>query len=128
MALVGDIQRERALATLRHHYLQGRLDVDELAARADRAVRARTTGDLQRALRGLPRLSEMLERGRETVRVVGYLTAVGAIWCVASAFLLIVLIALAFAGTGIEILVVPGLWAVLSALLYTAGARRLRRR
>jgi hypothetical protein len=128
VALAADTQRERALASLRYHYLQGRLDVEELALRADRAVRARTTADLRWALRDLPRLSEALERAKETARLVGFLVVLAALWCVASAFLLLALLVLAFTASGVALLAVPGLWLVLSAALFVAGSRRLRSR
>ena len=44
MTLVADAQRERALARLRRHYQEDGLDADELDARADRALRAQTSG------------------------------------------------------------------------------------
>lgn len=52
--LVGDADRERGLARLRRHYADGRLTVDELAARAEVLTRARTTRELRTALRDLP--------------------------------------------------------------------------
>jgi DUF1707 SHOCT-like domain len=129
VALAADAQRERALASLRHHYLQGRLDVDELSVRTDRAVRARTTGELRAALRNLPRLSETLDRARATARLVGYLAVLGGVWCTVSVFVLLTLSVLALAGAeGSELLVLPGFWLVLSAALLLAGARRVRRR
>jgi Domain of unknown function (DUF1707) len=129
VAFAADAQRERALVSLRHHYLQGRLDVDELSVRTDRAVRARTTGDLRAALRDLPRLSETLDRARATAGLVGYLAVLGAVWCTVSVFLLLTLSVLALAGAeGGELLVLPGFWLVLSAAVLLAGTRRVRRR
>jgi DUF1707 SHOCT-like domain len=52
--LVGDADRERALARLRRDYADGRLSVEELDARAELLAGARTTGDLRHALRDLP--------------------------------------------------------------------------
>jgi DUF1707 SHOCT-like domain len=127
VSLAADAQRDRALRSLRHHYLAGRLDVDELARRAELAVRARTTTDLQAALRGLPRHGEVLERARGTARMVGYLVLLAVAWCLVSVFLLLVLGILALAGGGAELLAVPGVWLVLSAVLLAAGARRVRR-
>lgn len=54
MYLVGDADRERGLARLRRHYADGRLSVEELAARAEVLTRARTTRELRLALRDLP--------------------------------------------------------------------------
>jgi Flp pilus assembly protein TadB len=54
MTLVGDADRERALAVLRRHYAEGRLDPDELTSRVHVAALARSTADVRAALRGLP--------------------------------------------------------------------------
>lgn len=54
MTLVGDADRERALAVLRRHYAEGRLDPDELSSRVHVAAVARSTADVRAALRGLP--------------------------------------------------------------------------
>jgi hypothetical protein len=127
VALAADAQRERALASLRNHYLQGRLDADELALRADQALRARTTADLSAALHDLPRLGEVVERARVIARLVGYVAALTAFWVAASLFLLVTLVVLALAGTGgDELLAVPAVWLLLSAALVLCGARRLR--
>jgi hypothetical protein len=54
VTLVGDADRERALAVLRRHYAEGRLDPDELSSRVHVAAVARSTADVRAALRGLP--------------------------------------------------------------------------
>jgi len=127
VALAADAQRERALASLRNHYLQGRLDADELALRADRALRARTTADLSAALHDLPRRGEVVERARVIARLVGFVAALTAFWVAASLFLLVTLVVLALAGTGgDELLAVPAVWLLMSAALVLYGARRLR--
>jgi hypothetical protein len=54
VTLVGDADRERALALLRRHYVEGRLDRDVLTSRVHVAVGARSTADVRAALRGLP--------------------------------------------------------------------------
>jgi hypothetical protein len=51
---VSDLERERAVAQLRQHMAEGRLDVDEFSERLDEAYAARTTTDLQHVLRELP--------------------------------------------------------------------------
>jgi hypothetical protein len=51
---VSDVERERAVAQLRQHMADGRLDVDEFRERIDEAYAARTTADLQHVLRELP--------------------------------------------------------------------------
>jgi hypothetical protein len=77
MALVGERERERAQAALRRHFLAGRLDDAELSERLELTLRARTRGDLRRALRSLPAAWASLddvvlpavERGRAAVRL-----------------------------------------------------------
>ncbi len=54
MVLAGDADRERAAASLREHFVSGRLTLEELAERTEFALRARSTRELRRALDGLP--------------------------------------------------------------------------
>ena len=54
VTLVGDADRDRALALLRRHYAEGRFDHEELTRRVDVAAGARSTTDVWVALRGLP--------------------------------------------------------------------------
>jgi citrate lyase beta subunit len=54
VTLVGDADRDRALALLRRHYAEGRLDRYDLIRRVDVAATARSTRDVAVALRGLP--------------------------------------------------------------------------
>jgi len=54
VTLVGDADRDRALALLRRHYAEGRFDQEELTRRVDVAAGARSTTDVWVALRGLP--------------------------------------------------------------------------
>jgi Domain of unknown function (DUF1707) len=51
---VGDSEREAAAAELREHYASGRLTLDELNDRIDRAFAAKTRGDLDALMRDLP--------------------------------------------------------------------------
>jgi hypothetical protein len=53
--LVADADRERAATELREHYDSGRLTVDEFESRLTEVHGARTAGDLEQALRQLPR-------------------------------------------------------------------------
>jgi choline-glycine betaine transporter len=50
----GDLDRERAAAALQHHYVRGRLTLDELSVRTGRVLAARSTADIRSALSGLP--------------------------------------------------------------------------
>jgi hypothetical protein len=49
-----DADRDRAAALLREHHAEGRLTVDEFAERLDRALAAKTLGDLDELLEDLP--------------------------------------------------------------------------
>ena len=71
--LAGDGERERAAATLREHYVRGRLTVDELASRTERVLVARSHGELRTALAGLPLLmdGDLAARGRAVARAAG---------------------------------------------------------
>ena len=71
--LAGDGERERAAATLREHYVRGRLTVDELSIRTERVLRARSSGELRTALAGLPLLldGDLAARGRHIARAAG---------------------------------------------------------
>jgi hypothetical protein len=57
MQLAGDDDRERASASLREHFVRGRLTLDELSERTELALRARSHGELRRSLNGLPQLT-----------------------------------------------------------------------
>jgi Flp pilus assembly protein TadB len=57
----GDRDRERAAATLREHYVRGRLSVDELSSRTQRILEARSHAELRTALAGLPLLPDARE-------------------------------------------------------------------
>jgi Domain of unknown function (DUF1707) len=52
---VSDAERERVAVALREHCAAGRLTLEELSERLDDAYRARTAGELEEALRELPR-------------------------------------------------------------------------
>lgn len=54
MQLAGDVDRERAAASLRDHFVRGRLTLDELSERTEMVLRARYRRELRRPLRGLP--------------------------------------------------------------------------
>jgi hypothetical protein len=51
---VGDAEREAAAAELREHYASGRLTLDELNERVDKALAAKTRGDLNALMTDLP--------------------------------------------------------------------------
>ena len=101
MSLVGDRERDRAAASLRRHYLQGRLSAEELGERLHLALRARSTADLRAALRDLPppwrTTQELLApTARAAARAATFL-ALAAAWSFFSIVLLIVFVALTIA-------------------------------
>ncbi|HTP14900.1 MAG TPA: DUF1707 domain-containing protein [Streptosporangiaceae bacterium] len=51
---VSDDDRDRAAALLREHHAAGRLDAEEFDERLDRALAAKTTGDIEELLSDLP--------------------------------------------------------------------------
>jgi hypothetical protein len=53
MALAGDLDRERAAASLREHYARGYLTLDEFSRRTGRVLSARSRRQLRRGLVGL---------------------------------------------------------------------------
>jgi hypothetical protein len=65
MVLASDGDRERAAASLREHFVRGRLTLEELSERTELALKARTRDDLRKAFDGLP------ERTRALARTVG---------------------------------------------------------
>jgi hypothetical protein len=54
----GDDDRQRVVAELQRHYVDGRLTTDELSERVAQATRARTFGELSALLADLPPLPE----------------------------------------------------------------------
>jgi hypothetical protein len=68
-----DSDRERVTATLREHYVRGRLTADELSDRVELVVRSRSRRELRQALTGLPSLPdtrELVAHGRTAARMV----------------------------------------------------------
>src|SRR5262249_1848302 len=88
MTRASDADRERAVASLREHFVRGRLTVEELSARCELALRARSVADLRRALVELPPLQpQAMLRG--IVRGAALVVFTGA-WVVFSLLLLLV--------------------------------------
>jgi Domain of unknown function (DUF1707) len=69
---VGDAEREAAAAELREHYASGRLTLDELNERIDKAFAAKTRGDLNVLMTDLP------SRRPEAAGAPGAIGAIGA--------------------------------------------------
>jgi Domain of unknown function (DUF1707)/2TM domain len=59
---VSDAEREKLAQTLREHASQGRLSVDELSERLDRAYAARTQGELSALVADLPSVPPRVRR------------------------------------------------------------------
>jgi uncharacterized protein DUF1707 len=140
MTLVGDADRDRALALLRRHYAEGRLDPEELKSRVGVAATARSTADVRIALRGLPNATietaiaprilaaRSLLGGAPALRRAGRVALaaiVSALWACATLSLLIVFGILALV-SGLTLLTL-GAFAV-CWLLVTLASWRLWRR
>jgi Flp pilus assembly protein TadB len=54
VVLASDGDREQAAASLREHFVRGRLTLEELSQRTELALKARTRDELRRAFDGLP--------------------------------------------------------------------------
>jgi DUF1707 SHOCT-like domain/Cell wall-active antibiotics response LiaF, C-terminal len=63
-----DADRERVVAQLREHCAQGRLTLEEFAARMDEAYAARTLGELEPVLRELPESARAAARPQRGAR------------------------------------------------------------
>jgi hypothetical protein len=126
MTLVGDRERERTSLALQRHYVEGRLDDDELSERLELVLRARSRRDLQIALRQLPgRTGDLGLRVRH-----GALVAVVTVtWLMFSTVLLVAfLIWLATNGATLGGLIAfPTAWLLVSGLLYRRMAVSRRR-
>jgi Flp pilus assembly protein TadB len=128
MTLVGDRDRERAVAMLREHFVQGRLTLEELSARAAAALRTRTSHDLRRTLAGLPppptqSLVGALARG------VALIVLTGA-WLVFSCLLLVLfgLVLLIHGASTVEFVGFLVVWLVPTFLLSRLWRRGLTHR
>jgi hypothetical protein len=128
VTFAGDDDRERAVSSLREHFVRGRLTVEELAERTELALRARSHGDLRRAFAGLQAWP-----GRELVGTVARGAAVVVLtgaWLMFSFVLLVVfaLTLLIHGASGIELAAFFAVWLVPTYLLSRVwrGARRHR--
>ena len=117
MGLASDDERERAAASLREHFVRGRLNVDELSQRTGLALHARTHGDLRRALDGLPQWSPLA--AVETAARGAVVVALTAAWLIFSAVLLLVfaLTLLIHGASALELAAFLAVWVVPTFLL-----------
>ena len=77
-----DAQRERAVAVLKRAYAEGRLELEEFAARAEQVLEARSPWEIRFQLRGLL-ADDLRRRGLIAARVA----AAVAVWIFLSLFL-----------------------------------------
>jgi Flp pilus assembly protein TadB len=77
VALAGDLDRERAAASLREHYARGYLTLDEFSRRTGRVLSARSRGQVRRGLIGLSR-APVAESVQAAVRDVVLVVVTGA--------------------------------------------------
>jgi hypothetical protein len=132
MTLVGDRERERTAASLRRHFVQGRLTVEELGARAELALSARSQSELRAALHDLPRpwrvgsdfVVSAAASVRRGLRLVVFLLLAG-VWTVMTLALAIAFaVTLAAFGPSIAVvLVFAALWAAATLALWRAWMR-----
>jgi type VI protein secretion system component VasF len=128
MQLAGDADRERATASLREHFVGGRLTLEELSERTIAVLRARSRQDLRRALDGLPQWHGRAIAQTAT-RAAAVVVFTGA-WLMFS-FVLLVLLGLAFVihgVSGIDLAVFLLVWLVPTYLLSRLWRRALPRR
>jgi hypothetical protein len=128
MSLVGDPERERAVAALRRHYLDGRLSQVELEERVALALVARDRRQLRIALLRLPpawRDPELVRRTAVGVRRGIRIAAITALWVVVSFVLLVALVATAVSHglSGTEAAVFLGIWVALTWASLVAARR-----
>jgi hypothetical protein len=67
--VAGDRDRERAVALLREHFVDGRLTAEQLGRRVERVLGSHSRWQIRRALAGLPVLEV---RAREAVQTVAH--------------------------------------------------------
>jgi hypothetical protein len=122
-----DTERERTVASLREHYVRGRLTLEELTARCELALKARSRGDLRRALADMPPLFPQaimsgLARGAALVVFTGA-------WIVFSLVLLLAFaLTLVIGGiSAVGVIVFLVVWLVPTYLLFRQWRRGLSR-
>jgi hypothetical protein len=136
MTVAGDLERERTVASLRRHFVEGRLSVEELGARAELALGARSRSELRGVLRdlqrpwddGVERVGSAAAAARRGLRIVALLFLAG-VWAVMTLALAIALaVAVAVFGSSLAVVAAFGLvWAAVSTVLWRSSLP-LRRR
>lgn len=120
------------MVELREHFASGRLTLDELSSRTERALVARSRGELRSALAGLPVSPDyLLERGRAAVSVLARGAALVVFTAAYVIFSLILALALGLTlllhgASAVALLAFLGVWLVptyLLSRLWHSGAR-----
>ena len=127
MTRASDDERERTVASLREHFVRGRLTLEELTARCELALKARSRGDLGRALADMPPLfPQAIMRG--VARGAMLLAFTGA-WIVFSLVLLLAFgLALVIGGIStVAVIVFLVVWLVPTYFLFRQWRRGLSR-
>jgi hypothetical protein len=125
--VAGDRDRERAVAALREHYVGGRLTVEDLARRTERALAARSRHDLRRALRGLPRFPDGESVARVAARGAVLVVFTGAYLLFSFVLLLVLGLTLLIHGaSGTELLGFLAVWLVPTYLLSRLWRKEMR--
>ncbi len=123
VALAGDIDRERAALRLREGYARGYLTLEEFSRRSQRALSARSRGDLRRALSGLSRPS-LLESAHTTVHDVVVVVVSGAYVVFNLVLALVLAVTWLLGGASASTLVVFALVWLVPTYLYVRFRRR----
>ena len=135
--LLDDGERDRAVAALRRHYVHGRLTLDELSARVELVLQARSRDDLAAAFRALPAWPLLFQDSLPTAARAGLRTAVRTVAALALASTWLVLSVLLVFGFAVAAVVhgptLAGatafalVWAGMSAVLWLVWQRTARR-
>jgi Flp pilus assembly protein TadB len=127
MTRAGDADRERAVVSLREHFVRGRLTLEELSARCEMALQARSLGDSRRALAELPpQMPQVALRGVARGAALVVFTCA---WVVFSLVLLLAFgLTLALGGIStVGLVVFLAVWLVPTYLLFRRWRRGLSR-
>jgi hypothetical protein len=127
MIRASDTDRESAVSSLREHFVRGRLTLEELSARCEMALRARSRRDLARALAELPPLRpEAILRGVAGGLALVLLTGAWVVFSFALLFAFVLVLAIQ-GMSGIELAIFLAVWVVPTYLLSRRWRRGLSR-